>query len=393
MKLFVTDLERQIIQQNKNCDVNDLALKLSSNPNIDSKKVLRQISGMKIMEKKMPLFADNQDILYPNHLPLEQCSSFFTANYKKEILHKVVSDFSSMLDLTGGFGIDFFLLSEGFEKAFYVEKKSELFEIVKHNFMVLGRENTFFYNCDSIEFLQSKSEKFNFLFIDPARRDVNGQKTVKIEDCEPNIIDIQEVLIEKADVAMVKLSPMLDVSDCVKTIKNIFQIHIVATVNECKEVLLVLKKDFQDQPHVFTINDYQRFDFSLFEEQNALATFCEDESFENKFLFDPNVAIRKAGAFRILCEKFPVKKISALSHLYISDCDIEQFPGRKFRIVKTGSLKDFSNLKTANVAVRNFPLKAEELKKKLKIKDGGDIFLFATTKRNGKKIIIEAIKL
>ncbi|MBQ3657659.1 MAG: RsmD family RNA methyltransferase [Bacteroidales bacterium] len=386
---MITEQEKDLISKYKDCDVNDLALKLKDTESIRSKFVLQQIRGKQLMKKKMPLWAENSDIFFPVHLPLEQCSSSFTANYKHEIAEKLLTDFSLFTDLTGGFGVDFFVISEKFKKAVYNEKNSELCEIVKHNFKVLQRDNADFLSSDGVFFIKNTDKHFNLIFIDPARRNADGKKTVRIEDCEPDILEFQDVMIHKSDFVMIKLSPMIDIFECIKKLHNVKEIHIVATANECKEILIILEKDFSKEPKIFTINDNQRFEFFLSEERNCLSTFFDGEILENNFLFEPNAAVMKSGAFKVLTRNFPVKKLHPSSHLYVSDFDVPEFPGRRFRIVKTGSVKDFKEIKTANLAVRNFPEKAEVLKKKLKIKDGGAIFLFATTLKSGEKIIIQ----
>lgn len=388
----MTETEKKLIEKFKDSDVSDIALKLKDTQDVDKNFVLRQIAGSQTVRKKMPLWSENPEIIFPAHLPLEQCSSFLTASYKKEVAEKILQNFDSMADLTGGFGIDFFVLSENFNSALYIERNTELFETVKHNFKIFNRGNAAFLNADGVEFLKETKQKFNLLFIDPARRNSEGKKTVKIQDCEPNIIDFQNIILGKADFAMIKLSPMLDISDCIKKLKNIREIHIAALENECKEVLIILQKGCSNEPEIFTANDSDRFSFFLSQEQNTEAKFFESGSFEHKFLFEPDAAVMKAGAFKILTQKFPVRKLHPSSHLYISESEICGFPGRMFLIKKAANVKDFTGYK-ANLSVRNFPQKAEELKKKLKIKDGGNVFLFATTLLSGKKVIIEAEKI
>lgn len=390
---MLTETEKNLITKYAGCDVNTLALKLHDTNEIRSKLVLQQIAGRELMKKKMPLWAENPDIIYPVHLPIEQCSSMFTAGYKKEIAEKLVKDFSLFTDLTGGFGVDFFVISEKFKKAVYNERNADLCEIVRHNFKVLNRMNSVFFNADGVSFIQNTEEHFNLVFIDPARRNSDGKKIVRIEDCEPDVLKFQDVMTEKSDFVMIKLSPMIDISDCVSKLKNLREIHIVATSNECKEILTVLEKGFSNEPKIFTVNDGQRFEFWMSDERECTAEFYDGKDFDGKFLFEPNAAVMKSGAFKILTKAFPVKKLHPSSHLYVSESDVCDFPGRRFKIVKTGSVKDFRDIKTANLAVRNFPEKADVLKKKLKIKDGGNIFLFATTLKTGEKVIIQGEKI
>ena len=389
----MTEAESKLIVQYADSDVNSLALKLRDSDNVDSKFVLRQIAGRQIMRRKMPQWAENADLIYPPHLPLEQCSSFFTANYKKEIGERLLYSFDNCVDLTGGFGVDFYVMSKKFSNAVYVERNNALYDVVKHNFDVLHRTNAYFFNTDGVEFIKNTAQRFNLVFIDPARRNSAGKKTVCIEDCEPDILCFQDVLIQKADVVMIKLSPMIDIADIVAKLHNVREIHIVATANECKEVLVVLQKDYVSDPQIFTVNDHQRFSYSLYSERDCAVAFCQDSDLVGKYLFEPNASVMKSGAFKLISKAFAVNKLHVSSHLYVSNHDVCNFPGRRFFVEKIAQPKDFVGIGTANIAVRNFPEKADILKKKLKIKDGGNIYLFATTLYNGSKVLIQCKKV
>lgn len=389
----MTAEESKLIEQYADSDVNALALKLRDSDNVDSKFVLRQISGRQVMRRKMPLWASNPDVQYPDHLPLEQCSSFFTANYKKEIGERLLSTFDNCADLTGGFGVDFFVMSENFSHAIYAERNTNLCDVVRHNFEVLHRCNAKFLNSDGVDFIKNTSEHFNLVFIDPARRNSAGKKTVRIEDCEPDILLFQNVMIQKADVVMIKLSPMIDIADIIAKLHNVSEIHLVATANECKEVLVVLQNSYVSEPRIFTVNDNQRYTFILSNERDCDINLYQSTNLNGKYLFEPNAAVMKSGAFKILTQDYKVSKLHVSSHLYIADHDIKDFPGRRFKVERAGQPKEFSGIGKANLAVRNFPEKAEILKKKLKISDGGDIFLFATTIYNGSKVFIQCCKV
>ena len=389
----MTAEESKLIEQYADSDVNALALKLRDSDDVDSKFVLRQIAGRQIMRRKMPLWASNRDVQYPDHLPLEQCSSFFTAQYKKEIGERLLSSFDNCADLTGGFGVDFFVMSENFSHAVYAERNTDLYDVVRHNFEVLHRSNAEFLNSDGVDFIKNTTQRFNLVFIDPARRNSAGKKTVRIEDCEPDILLFQDVMIQKADVVMIKLSPMIDIADITTKLHNVSEIHLVATANECKEVLVLLQNGYNSEPKIFTVNDNQRYTFILSNERECAANFFQSSDLRGKYLFEPNAAVMKSGAFKILTKDYNVCKLQASSHLYIADNDVKDFPGRRFKIVRAGQPKEFSGMGTANLAVRNFPEKAEILKKKLKIRDGGNIFLFATTLYNGSKALIQCNKV
>lgn len=389
----MTPKERQLIQEHQSANVHDLALRLRDSDDVRAKFVLQQIQGLQIMRRKMPLWADNPDIEYPEHLPLEQCSSAFTAGYKSEVAQRLLADFELFTDLTGGFGVDFFSLSEKFQKAVYNERNADLCHIVSQNFEALHRTNAVFQNADGVDFIKNSADHFNLIFIDPARRNADGRKTVLISDCEPDILGFQDIMIQKSDIVMIKLSPMVDIADCVSKLHNVSEVHIVATDNECKEVLIILQQGYDAEPKIFTVNDNQRYSFLLSSERECQTEFFQSKDFEKKYLFEPNASVMKSGAFKILTKDFPVRKLHPSSHLYIAESDVCDFPGRRFQIIRTGSTKDFKEIKSANLAVRNFPDKAETLKRKLKIKDGGNFYLFATTLFDNEKVIIQCVKI
>lgn len=391
---MLTTTEKKYILEHIDDDVRNLALHMKEIEDFRPKFVLQQIAGIQAMRRKMPHWAENEDITYPVHLSLEQCSSEFTANYKRSIIEKLCADVSNKIfaDLTGGFGVDFSVMSARFAKAFYVERNAELCEIAQHNFHALGIHNFNVVNGDGVDFLRNTDEKFGAIFIDPARRDSTGGKTVHIQDCEPNILDFQDIILQKSDIAIIKLSPMLDISECQLKLKNIAEIHVVASDGECKEILVVLTaKKIKDEPQIIAVNNNQRFMFWRSHEEYCSLLIANHVN-EGMYLYEPNAAIMKAAPFYLLAEYYFIQKIAPNSHLYVSDNWIEDFPGRGFRIVKVGGVKDFKHIEKANIAVRNFPLKADELRKRLKIKDGGEVYLFATTLNDGRKVLIETRK-
>ena len=390
-----TATEQEYISKHIDDDVRALALRMKEAADFRPKFVLQQIAGIQAMRRKMPHWADNQDIVYPIHLSLEQCSSEFTSNYKRGIIKRICDniDTKNFADLTGGFGVDFSVMSVGFAKAFYVERNAELCEIAQHNFKALKLKNYSVINGDGVEYLRNADEKFGAVFIDPARRNSAGGKTVHIEDCEPNLLDFQDVLLRKTDIAIIKLSPMLDVSECLLKLKNVHEIHAVASDGECKEILVVLTAEKpKDEPQIFAVNNNQVFSFLKSEEQNCTAKYAAEIK-EGMYLYEPNSAIMKAAPFRLIAERYNLQTISRNSHIYVSETLVDGFPGRVFRIVKMGGVKDFKHIEKANITVRNFPIKADELRKKLKIKDGGDIYLFATTMADGRKIMLETARI
>lgn len=389
----MTPAEKDLIAKFANADVNTLALKIKDSADVDSKFVLRQIAGAQVMRRKMPTWAENSDVIYPDHLPLEQCSSYYTACYKRDIVDRILQNRDKMADLTGGLGVDFFMLSLLFKTATYAERNTALCDIVRHNFGVFNRTNAIFSNVNGVDFINNSNGFFNLLYIDPARRNSAGRKTVRIEDCEPDILAFQDVMIQKADMVLVKLSPMADMADVVSKLHNVREVHLVATANECKELLVVLQKGFTAEPQIFTTNDSQHYTFTLSAERECVANLFLDTNLNEKFLFEPNAAVMKSGAFKMVAKDFNVNKLSVSSHLYVSDHDVPEFPGRRFKIESSGAAKNYAGLCAAGLAVRNFPEKAEVLKKKLKIRDGGDNYFFATTLYNGLKVMVKCIKV
>ena len=342
------------IREHSSDDVRVLALQAKKYPDIDMPTVITQIAGRKVAAEKIPSWWEIEKIWYPKHLSLEQCSSEITARYKARLLQG-----DSLTDLTGGFGIDCSFLATGFKSATYVERQEELCEIAAHNFPVLNLNHINIKNEDGVTYLQAMSP-VDCLFLDPARRNEHGGKTVAISDCEPNVAELEELLLQKANRVMIKLSPMLDLSLALKELKQTQEVHILSVNNECKELLILLGETY---------------------------------------LYEPNASLLKAGAFRSIAAAYPVRKLHPNSHLYTSDTFIENFPGRIFRIVNQCSFnkkevkENLADLKKANVTVRNFPATVAELRKRIHLAEGGDTYLFASTLNNGQKVLIRCEKV
>lgn len=372
-------------------DIPTLLLQANRYEGIDMTIAVQQIKGLQIAKKKLPSYYETEGIIYPPHLALEQCSSEQTARYKMQLIEKG----KAMVDLTGGFGIDISFLSTLFKDAVYVERQMELSHLAEENFKVLERSNIQVKNLDATEYLE-EMESVDFIYLDPARRDVIGKKTVLIEDCTPNLLDIQSKLEEKGSIIMIKLSPMLDITLALQQLNNVADIHIVSVDNECKELLFIKKSDINiKEPlfHCVNITNHGTEYFSFLKSQET-DSFSEYTSTIEQYLYEPNASIMKGGAYNTLSNRFHLKKLHPNSHLYTSSDLIEDFPGRKFK-VKTSSTMNkkelrrvISGIENANVAIRNFPLKAEELRDRLKLKDGGDTFIFGTTLNDNGRIIV-----
>lgn len=375
----------QFIHDHQHDDVRALAFQAKKYPRMDMPTIINQIAGRQMAEHKIPSWYATEGIIYPAHLSLEQCSSELTANYKAALFGG-----ETLIDLTGGFGIDCAFLSAGFKHTTYVERQKELCDIATHNFNLLGLHITVV-NQDSVETLHETSP-VDCIFIDPARRNAHGGKTVLISDCEPNVTALEGLLLRKAGRVMIKLSPMLDLSSALRALTHTTEVYMVSVQNECKELLLILENTHK---HIaihcinFAHGGAQAFTFTHEEEAGARVQYTSQVE---AWLYEPNASILKAGAFRTVASRFGLKKLHPNSHLYTSDVKIEHFPGRRFEVVAVGSLKDhtlLAGLSQANITVRNFPVSVAQLRKRTKLKDGGDTYLFATTLSNDKKTWIK----
>ena len=409
---------RQFIEAHLHDDVRELALKYR-NAEVDMALALRQIEARQLLQKKVPSWSDNPDLLFPAHLSVEQCSSEATAQYKASLLHG-----DTFADLTGGLGVDCFFISQGFKKTDYIEVNPELCALAEHNFSSLRGASATKQSClrqvgllryarndgsdatirvinDSAETYLSHCEAKDCFFIDPARRDQHGRKTVSIADCTPNVIELQDLLLQKAKKVMVKLSPMLDISKALEELRHVSEVHVVAVANECKELLFIMERDFEGEPEITCVN--------LQTEQPVVRyRHCEERSDEAihlsttvdcfatlamTFLYEPNAALMKAGCFNLLAQRFGVQQLHRNSHLFTSEQLVRDFPGRIFTVEgwapynKKIKLTLLADVDKASIATRNFPLSVAELRKTLKIADGDTIYLFATTVGSEKVII------
>lgn len=401
------------VRKNLNSDVRDLMLQAQRYPDIDMRKAVVQISAWQMAQKKLPLWAATEGILFPEHLSMEQCSSQQTAEYKGDVFAKWiklsgVKPAIHITDLTGGFGVDATCLALCVKKEknvhlTIVERNAELCEIAKHNLPLLGVNHTDVLCADSEEVLKQLSIHQNLIFIDPARRDEHGGKTVAISDCTPDVIQFNDLLLDKADVVMIKLSPMLDIAEAERQLKGIREIHIVSVNGECKETLFILQKEAkisnefaENELKIICVNllpnqQVQTFIFSHSIERNAI---CHYTSELKKYLYEPNASVMKAMAFKSVAEHFHLEKLHPSSQLYTSDTLIPDFPGRIFEITDSShfnkkELKSLlKDIKKANLTVRNFPLSVAELRKRLKLSEGGTDYLFATTLADDSHLLI-----
>ena len=384
----------RFIEENARADVRSLALQAKKYPQVDMAMAVVQIAGRQIAEAKVPSWYHTEGLLYPKHLSMEQCSSEATAIYKAGLVEG-----ESFADLTGGFGIDCSFLSRKFKQADYVERQTELCGLAKHNFPLLGL-SIGVHNEDGVEYLK-QMQPVDCLFLDPARRDGHGGKTVAIADCEPDVSALEDLLVEKAKKVMVKLSPMLDLSLALKHLKYVREVHIVSVNNECKELLLILQKESASSDitihceHILNASDHQSFSFTQEQERTS---DCPLATEVGAYLYEPNASILKAGAYRSLTQTYACKKLHASSHLYTSEQFIADFPGRRFRVEAVSGfgkkeLKEFlQGMEKANLTIRNFPSSVADLRKRLKLKEGGEDYVFATTLADESKVMIKCRK-
>ena len=387
-KLISSDIQNYI-NQNLNSDLTKLLLKKSPFPDVSMQEIVQQIKGRKTAEKKFP-FLTKEGIVFPPNLNLEQASSQSTAEYKSQTLSG-----KSFLDLTCGFGIDAYFLSKNFDEVTLIEQNSELISIVENNWKTLGRK-AHFINKNLEEFLENLRQaqidnfnKFDVVYLDPARRDQQNKKKFLLEDLSPNLLEIQEKLHSITDKIIVKLSPLIDISYLISELKNITEIQIIAVRNEVKELVLIIENnqstDNQQPTTIKCINlesNEPEFSFNFNDEKSAKSEFSES----SKFLFIPNNSILKAGAFNIISEKFGLKKLHPNTHFYTSEHNIENFPGRVLQIEKIEA-KDLKKGEKYNIVSKNYPLKPEEIKKKYKLNDGGNHYLIFTQSVYGKEIL------
>ena len=385
---------KEFITAHLSSNVHQLALQAGRFPLVDMTLAIRQINGMQKIKSKIPLFYTIDEILYPAQISLEQSSSQSTATYKSTLCEG-----NSLTDLTGGFGIDCCFMSTHFKQVSYVERQTELCELANHNFKVLGRNHVEIFNQNTEAFL-SEMQAVDWIFIDPARRSTGGKKVVLLSDCEPDVSVLSPLLLEKAANVMIKLSPMMDISAALRNLPHTTEVHIVAVENECKEVLLILKKNNDKPLQVFTVNfgksnHQQLFRFDAHEESNSTSKLSSELG---KYLYEPNAAVMKSGGFKLIGNHFGLSKLHDNTHLYTGNELLLEFPGRVFNVNKVWensklSLKQLSTEHPkANISTRNYPISVDELRKKMKIKDGGETYLFACTLANEEKVIIECKK-
>ena len=347
----------------------------------------------------MPTWAAVGELLYPVRLSLEQCSGEPAARYKAQVVERIFAEdiaahrSLSMADLTGGFGVDFSFLAPLFSRAVYVERQAELVALARHNFPLLGLAQVECVESDGIDYFRAMAP-VDLLFLDPARRDGAGRKTVLIEDCQPDVKVLLPELLAKCRVLMLKLSTMLDLRQAIDALGGVAEAHVFAAQGECKDLLLVCRSDFSDETAIFCANERANFFFRASDEIALPVSFADNV---RGFLYEPDAAVMKAGAYKTIAVRYDLQKLHPNTHLYVSEVEHTDFPGRVFKIENVVGFskkeqRELSALKRANLSVRNFPATVAELRKRLKLQEGGDAYLFACTLHDETKAIIIARK-
>ena len=433
----------EFIQEYREKDTRQLALQSARFPDVDMPYALDQIKGWQTARRKLPTWAACAGIVYPPHLSMEQCSSEPTAQYKLNLAMewaRRVDHASSMTDLTGGFGVDFSFTSCAFASATYVERNAQLYSMVEHNLPLLGIDNAKVVCADAVDYL-STLDMQTMIFLDPARRDQHGAKTVMLADCTPDVVQLLPQLLKKSRFTMLKLSPMLDWHKAVEDLQGkVREVHIVSVGGECKELLLVLSEEMESELKVFCADleagggsgeaglsggssgsscsslssepssprtpsspsapsspSTPSLSASLFvytPGSSRPAPNSKLKTQNSKFLHEPNASIMKAGCFDELAAAYGVSPVSRNSHLFLSAEPVDGFPGRSFSIERVTTLNKrelrqaLAGIEKANIATRNFPLSVAELRKRLKLKDGGDVYIFATTTAEDEHLLL-----
>jgi hypothetical protein len=369
-------------------DLSKLAFSGSPFKHVKTRELLEQIKSRQKTELKLPSWFDARNIYYPPALNLEQSSSEVTADYKSRLISG-----ERMADITGGFGVDTFYFAKKFETVAHFELNEEISKIAHYNFEQLGCTNVEFNVIDGISGIERM--QYDLIYADPSRRHDAKGKVFFLEDCLPNIPEHLEYLMDRTTHLLIKTSPMLDISIGIKALRYVTDIHIVAVQNEVKEVLWLLRKPGNDQPVITTVNftnseqDIFKFQYGVLAEEN----YCDPQ----QYLYEPNAAILKSGGFSVISERFGIGKLAKHTHLYTSDTLID-FPGRRFRIRKVvgynkKEMRAGITFDKANITVRNFPESVETLKKRWKIKDGGENYVFFTTNGSNEKMMLLCEKI
>lgn len=382
---------QEFINSNTAADVTKLALQKNKFPNADYTSILNQIAAKQKAKTKLPTWFTTSNIIYPGKISVEQTSSEKTAEYKSQLVSGI-----NLIDLTGGFGVDDYYFAKKVNQIIHCEINEDLSEIVSHNLAQMNVQNIECIAGDSSEILKDLDRQFDWIYIDPSRRNDAKGKVFMLQDCLPNVPELLDFYFEFSKNIMIKTAPILDISAGLSELKNVSAIHIVAVENEVKELLWIVQKKSNQSVKINTVNllknNTESFSFVLNSTSNSVV-----HSLPKKYLYEPNAAIMKSGGFDEITSQFEVEKLHQHSHLYTSD-NVIDFPGRVFEIencfeYNKQNMKSFLENKKANITTRNFSETVENIRKKWKINDGGNVYCFFTTDANTNKIVLLCSKL
>jgi len=372
---------QSFIRRNEFADISELLLKHSHVQNVPMALIAEQIVGRKKAKEKLPTYYQTDSIIYPHTLSVEQCSSEQTAHVKSTLAETLAEQKEFCLDVTGGFGVDSFFLSKIFRQVHYVEPNERLLIIARHNHRLLNADGIVHHNLNAEEFLRSNNQHFDFIYIDPSRRDSGNRKVFSFADCAPDITVLLPNIFKKTSHVLIKASPLLDLQRGWKSLFSVKSIFVIAVENECKEVLFYCEKDFVGEPVIEAIHLLRgaisnKLNFTTSSERSATPVYSQPLL----YLYEPNVAILKAGAFKTVATRYNVSKLHPHTHLYTSETLDSNFPGRIFRIIAqvkpdSKSVGSYFPQGKANIITRNYPLTVDQLRNKTRLKEGGDSFL------------------
>lgn len=392
----LTEQEKEYIRANKHEDISKLLLGAKRYPGLNVPFLVEQIASRRQIQGKLPSWAANDSLLFPSKISSEQCSSELTASYKQQL----VSASDVLCDLTGGLGIDSYYFSRKVRSVVYVERFPLYCEVARHNFHMLKADNIQVVSADSRVYVEQLSP-VDVFYLDPARRGEGNKRVFALSDCEPDLTQLLPRLLLKAKRVIVKISPMADIRQTMALLPGVLSVHVLSVKNECKELLFVIGREPVESPEIHCVNykaadsSPQFFSFKMGDERDAAANYS---STVKKYLYEPNASILKAGAFKSVSLRYAMAKMHPNSHLYTSDVFVENFPGRIFEVEEVMPFSSklaktlVQSIPRANITVRNFPLSVEELRKKSKVKDGGDIYLFATVISANDKVLLRCRK-
>jgi hypothetical protein len=389
LNILHTDVQ-QFISDNLKSDITKLILKGSPFKDVSIQELANQIIAKQKSEHKLTSWFQSKNIYYPPKVSIEQTSSEITANYKSELVEG-----TSIIDITGGFGVDCFYFSKRFKEVLHCEINTELSSIVKHNNQQLNIKNVVTFSGDGIAYLKNAIVNFDCIYIDPSRRNNLKEKVFLLKDCVPNVPKNIDFLFSKTNQILLKNSPILDITSAINELQFVKEIHVIAVKNEVKEVLFLLEKNYEEKIHIKTINilkkNSQKFNFNL--NKKVVSSYSAPLT----YLYEPNAALLKSGGFHHISTQLNVFKLQQHSHLYTAE-NLINFPGRSFKIETVISydkkqIRKLVSSKKANITTRNFPKTVAQIRLETKIKDGGTLFLFFTTNNDGKFIVIFCSKL